>query len=308
MSSLDELTNHFNRYFLIPVFVLGIGGNLLNLFVFSHRTLRSNPCACLFLFVSIGNIVCVTSGVVFRILSGWSADLTSSVDWLCKSRVFIVWSSRSFVMWTLAFASLDRWLVSCRSVRYRRMSNMKNTARGISLIFLFSLLISVDLFVCYEANLPNTPLKCYVRTELCRLLTDFVLAIIIYTIPLALMSLFGLLTVHNVRQLRTQRIRPSNISRVDQRLLRMLLIQILVLTTFTLPFAIQRLYSTLTINEDKSPVQQAIENFAFSLLFILSFAACDTPFFIFTLFGGQTFRTALFDTIRPCLGRPNHRR
>jgi hypothetical protein len=73
----------------------------------------------------------------------------------------------------------------------------------------------------------------------------------------------------------------------------MLFFQILLLSFFTLPQAIQNLYSTLTSNQIQSPLQTAINNFIFNLVLLLTYFANGMPFYIYTLNGGIIFRNAL---------------
>ncbi|CAF2880963.1 unnamed protein product [Rotaria sp. Silwood2] len=325
---LNDISIQINRYFSILIFVFGIPGNILNIFVFLHRSLRPNPCASLFLASSIANIIGTVSGLTTRILSGWAADLTNTVGWLCKVRVFILWITRAFFMWVIMLATVDRWLLSSCNVHYRQISTLKNARRGMFIILFVSMLINIDLLYCYEANLLETPLKCYSKTETCRLITDLTFALIIYTLPLFFMIVFGLLTIRNVHQARHHRIHPiavasltisvepitrynhyhsTRMKMIGRRLRQMLLIQVTVLTILTLPVAIQRLYSTLTLREDKSPLKIAVENLIFNLVILFNYASSGTPFYIFTLCGGSTFRNALSDLIRSIIRHLRHR-
>src|SRR5690348_14321280 len=87
---LNSLSPILNRYLSIIIFLFGTVGNLLNCLALSQRTLRSNPCAFYFLASSIANIITLISGVAVRLLAGWSADLTDTVGWLCKFRIFVL--------------------------------------------------------------------------------------------------------------------------------------------------------------------------------------------------------------------------
>ncbi|CAF1238780.1 unnamed protein product [Adineta ricciae] len=318
---LNNATNQINRYISLVVFIFGIIGNILNIFVFLHRTLRSNSCSLLFLTASIGNIITIISGLITRMLSGWSADLTNTIDWLCKLRIVVLWTSRTFVMWILMLTTIDRWLSSSIHVHYRQKTTLKNAYRGIFLVLLFSIILNIDLLYCYQANLLNTPLKCYSKTEICRLITDFTYALIIYTIPLISMTLFGLAIIKTIRQMHHRRVQPivttetpnglqtvnipiDNLKqkkKIDRRLLRMHLIQVFILCTLNLPAAIQRLYSTLTINNDKSLIQLSIENLLFNVVIHLNYISSGITFYIFTLYGGKLFRNAFWDLMKNIL-------
>jgi hypothetical protein len=89
------------------------------------------------------------------------------------------------------------------------MNTIKNAKRGISLVIFLSICLYIQMFYCYEANLINTPLKCYGKTEICRLTTDLIYSFITILLPSLLMFIFGLRTIFNVRQVR-RRIQPIN--------------------------------------------------------------------------------------------------
>lgn len=66
-------------------------------------------------------------------------------------------------------------------------------------VFIFQLLY------CYEANLLNTPLKCYEKTTACRLVTGLTYSLITVFLSLFLMLLFSLKAISNIHQ----RIQPA---------------------------------------------------------------------------------------------------
>lgn len=95
-------------------------------FVLSQRTLKSNPCAFLFVASSSVDVISLVIGLIPRILSGWDVDPTGKIDSLCKLRAFIVFSTRTMAIWLIATATVDRWLLSSRILRLRQMSTLKN--------------------------------------------------------------------------------------------------------------------------------------------------------------------------------------
>jgi hypothetical protein len=71
--------------------------------------------------------------------------------------------------------------------------------------------------------------------------------------------------------------------KLDRRLFLMLFTQIILLSLFTLPQAIQKLYSTAISNQILSPLQTAINNFIFNFVLLLTYFASGMPFYIYTL-------------------------
>jgi hypothetical protein len=318
IASLSNVSAMLNRYFAIFIFIFGTIGNVLNFFVLSQPTLRSNPCALFFLVSSIAHLSFIFSGLTTRMLAGWAADLTNTIGWLCKLRGFVLYTSRTTALWLIALATVDRWLASHSNTHYRQMSTVKNARRSMIFILSVSTLLYVQLFYCYEANLINLPLQCYGGTELCRIVTVMCDAFVTVTIPIMFMMIFGVMTISNIRQIQ-RRLKPLPMStlvpaknatstipgrhrqrskKTDRHLLSMLLFQVIVITFLTLPFTIVEIYSTLTENQYKTPLQAAIVNFAFNFGLLLVYLCCGTPFYIYTLYGGSVFRRALLKVVK----------
>ncbi|CAF0725427.1 unnamed protein product [Adineta steineri] len=308
---LQNASTQSNRYISIFIFIFGVLGNILNCIVLSQGKLRTNSCSFLFLISSIASLISILSGLTSRMLAGYAVDLTNTISWLCKLRAFVLFVSRTIAAWSLTLASIDRWFSSSANSEYRKKSSLKNSYRNMYIIILFSFMLYIQLFYCYEANLINTPLKCYAKTVACRLASDLSYAIITIIIPIMGMILFGLLTILNVQK-SYRRVCIVTVTKVtknvqnqrkrwkkaDYHLLLMLIVQIILYSIFTLPQAIQKIYSTSTETQIKSALQNAIENLIFNLLLLLTYFSSGMPFYIYTLCGGQIFRKALIDVIR----------
>lgn len=215
IAEFNNATTQLNCYFAVFIFLFGVVGNVLNTLVLSHRTLKKNPCSWLFLTSSIANLIAIISGLISRILSTWSLDLTLTVGWICKFRAIILFTSRTIAFWLITLASIDRWLLSNHIVHRRQMSNLKNAQRGLLIIIFFSTLIYIHLIYCYDVNQADAPLKCYGPTLSCRLYSDLCLAFITIAIPLVLMMVFGLITISNIRK-SLQAIRPAHLPTIKQ--------------------------------------------------------------------------------------------
>lgn len=306
--SLNYASAQLNRYYSLFIFIFGVLGNILNCLVLSRRTLRRNPCAFLFLISSVASLVSILAGLTTRMLAGWAADLTSTINWLCQLRAFVLFVSRTMALWFLALASIDRWLSSSIDQERRRKSSLKNTYKSVMVITFVSMVLYTQILVCYQANMVNTPLKCYGKTESCRVVTDLSYALISIILPIVVMITFGLKTVSNVRHsyhrigvktacqpIRSSQNQATRWKKTDYHLLLMLLVQTVLLCFFTLPQAIQKIYSTFTERHIKSSVQTAVENLIFNLLLLSTYFSSGIPFYIYTLFGGTLFRQALID-------------
>jgi hypothetical protein len=322
IASLSNASTQINRYFGIFIFVFGIVGNTLNILVLSQRPLRSNPCAWLFLVSSIANSIGIVAGLTSRILSTWGADLTNTNQFLCKFRTFLLIYEITIGFWLIMLATVDRWLSSNTDVNRRQKSTLKNAQRNTIFIVIIATAVEAQNFYCFEANLINTPIKCYTKTLVCAIVSDMSYALITILFPLLFMILFGLMTITNVRKAQS-RLKPvasrvngavgddpapvstreqTQRQKTDRYLLIMLFVQILIMLLLTLPLSVVKLYTTITRNVVKSPLRNAIENFVFNILLLFLYLACGMPFYIYTLSGGSVFRKALF-TLLKSLGR-----
>jgi hypothetical protein len=311
--SLNNAVTEIYRYFATSIYIFGIVGNILNILVLSQKVLRSNPCAVLFCGSSIAGLISLISGLTPRVVSGWATDPSESIRWLCKIRGFTLFTSRAVAFWLIMLATVDRWLLSCADIRRRNLSTVKNVHRGIASVTFLSIVIHCQTLYCYEPNLVDAPGKCFSDGMICRLLNDMLLAICSILIPLLLMTVFGLMTISNVRHSRN-RIHPTNISTVshlvifnhrqrrlnktDRHLLIMLFVQVTLLALLTIPSCVDKLYSTLTSNVDKSRLQIAVENIIYNVTLLLVYLATGLAFYNYTLSGGTVFRKAFFDLMR----------
>ena len=316
---LDLISIQFNRYFTILIFLFGTIGNLLNCLVLSRPCLRSNPCAFVFLTSSIANIISIIFGLTTRILSGWNMDFTETNSFLCKCRVFIMFISRTIAFWLIAFATIDRWFLSCSQYQRRQMSSLKNARKGTIIIIVISTLFYCQLIYCYDANLIFAPLKCYGKTVTCRLITDLTYALITVLCPLLIMFIFGIMTISNLRQTQNIILYKRKISQmvndkkgislltslqrrrrkqIDRYLRHVLFIQIIFLTILTIPQVVEKLYTTLTMYSKKSLLHITIHKFIYNFVLLLTYLASGLPFYIYTLSGGSLFRNTLVDLLQ----------
>lgn len=309
ITALNNASTALNSYAPIFIYIFGTVGNCLNILVLSQRTLRSNPSAIYFLASSLAGIIVIISGLTSRMMSGYNGDLTLTVGWICKIRNVVLYSFRTVVFWMIVCATIDRWLSSSTKVNYRQMSNMKNVRRSIIAVMIYTCIINSPILYCYEANVDGALRSCYGSTYSCRLITDLIYAFGIVLLPLTLMTIFGLLTIRNVRQVQTRvqtitainsnsRSTTTTTIKRDQELFRMLLIQITLLLLFNGPHAIQKVYTSFSSNTTSDNLTDATTTLIFNIFTLLAFVASSMPFYIYTLIGGSLFRSALYNLFK----------
>ncbi|CAF0720988.1 unnamed protein product [Adineta ricciae] len=307
MSTIDGIryaTLQVNRYVSIILLLLGTISNLLCCLVFTQRTLRSNPCALYFLVVNISNIISLTAGIPPRMLNSWNilADQTETISSLCKIRLLVVLASRNISSWLLVCAAIDRCFLSSSKADTRRRSNRKQAVRLIIIVSIMSLAFWTECLYCFDANLIGTPLRCYAKSANCRIFNDLAQVFVTTMIPSTIMMIAGLYTIKNIRQAR--RILPATVNpilsrgrKTESNLTKMLFLQVIFLTIFNLPQAIQKFYLTYTFYDSRSLLQTTIENLLFNIVLLLTYVSSCVPFCLYIL-TGDVFRMKLVRIIR----------
>jgi hypothetical protein len=186
------------------------------------------------------------------------------------------------------------------------MSTLKNAQKGMIIVSIFSCLLYVQMFYCYQANLVHAPLECYGKTAACQLVTVLTYAFAANIFPLIIMIYFGLMIIINVRrtQRRIQNINIVRISgaitsvqqrskRTDHYLLLMLFVQVILFAVVTLPQNIEKFISYAQTDEITSALDNAVANFIFNFFLLFAYLANGLSFYIYTLFGGSIFRNEL---------------
>jgi hypothetical protein len=305
IAQINNASLQIGRYLSVVLLLFGTIGNLLCCLVLIQRTLRTSPCVMYFLIASISNIISLIAGVPPRMLSNWNilTDLTNTISILCKCRIIVLLVSRNISSWLLVFATIDRYLLSSLNAGMRQMSNMKQAFRWIMIICISSLAFWAESAYCFDANVIGAPIKCYAKSAGCRIFNDLAQSFVTTIIPSSVMLAVGLCTIANIR--RARRIRPTTNNntnattarRTDSSLTRMLLVQVILLTIFNIPQAIQKFYLTYTFYETKSSMQTAIENLIFNIALLLTYVPNCIPFYIYIL-TSDTFRGTFIQLIR----------
>ncbi|CAF0913775.1 unnamed protein product [Adineta ricciae] len=324
----DYLSIQMDRYFALFIFFFAVIGNTLNILVLSQPTLRSNPCAWLFLTSSIANLITVLFALTTRIMAGWGTDPTDTQGWICKLRAFILFSSRTIAFWLIALATVDRCMASSPNAAHRRMNTLKNIQKIFLLVVIVSILLYSQIFYCYEANLILTPLKCYGKSPACRLFTDVAYGCVSILLPLLCMIVFGMRTIYHIHQVQS-RVQPVHVTNADhhqpttagsrehshnpwkkhdRHLFLMLIVQVIIQSILTIPQVIAKFYISATMGDEQTPLKLSIDHFLYNFALLLSFLANGMPFYIYTLCGGNIFRQPLLNLTNMIIAALRQRR
>ncbi|UJR18287.1 hypothetical protein I4U23_005190 [Adineta vaga] len=291
MSSTTSIISSITIYSGLPIFICGSIGNLLNLLLLWST--RRNSCGFLFLVSSIVNSIVLFYGLFTRILSvGFGVDWSQTNLIWCKTRVGLIQSSTLISLSCICLASIDRFLLTCRQEKYRKLSRL-STARWATAISTFIWIShSVPHFVYYQL-LPSS-LNSTTTSYTCVILSNtfytnyriyFVLVVFYGLTPITVLSVMGILTYRNMNMLQLDRQRHA----VQRQLTLMLLVQIPIIIVSVLPFTIFTEYLTITATTIKSADQIARENIINNIVNPLFYVTFACPFFVFYI-SSPTFK------------------
>ncbi len=221
---------------------------------------------------------------------------------------FALYVTRSTSSWLIVLSCIDRFFHSSSNARIRRISSLKTARIAIgmtsSIVFIIHTHIIIYYGIIYVSDrYGNINPSCTSQPGNYRTFLGFWNLIIYSFGPSVIMFLFGLLTLKNIRQLRSvvpvafenNRI----VRRTDTQLLLMLFGQVLVIIICTLPISAYQLYSSFTANIVGDTLRTAEESFASRLAHSMIYFAHSITFYLYTL-TGTVFRKELFKIIRRC--------
>ena len=303
---LNYVNVQMNRYFPLPLIILGTIGVVLNVIIFTRRSLFTNSCVQYLLANTLANLVVIYWVAVTRIFSdGYANDLSIRSDTFCRIRYFLTYYARTLSTWFIVLACSDRWLSSAQA---RNRFTTVSFARKIIVI------TCLLCFICYahvlvlfgtQTSSTSSTVTCYAAAGSYRLLSDLQYLIFYAVGPPILMLFFGLLTLRNIRRNRRlvlpstnvqNQMQSQSIKRRDNQLLAMLLLQVLIIIVFTLPFAIQKLVDTFNTNTSQTRLQKAQYSLLTGILRLISYGSHAFGFFFYTL-AARIFRIELFKII-----------
>ncbi len=293
-------------YMPLICFILGTVGLCLNCILLTRRIFRNNPCATYFLASTFANIIVLLFNNFLIILQTFDNIQIATMNVaLCKIQRYISWMSRALSVWLIVLATIDRYLNSFSDVNIRSWSSMKVAKRSIFIITITMIIIYIHMLIFYQlfytinSNGNIVSSVCNPQAGFYAIFSSILHVIIYSCLPIILMCIFGILTLKNLKRQR-QLIAPMIINsrtlqqrgQLDNQLLKMLLIQVLVISITTLPLSVQRIYSAFTSNISKSLYRIAQEGLFSNIAQGFSYIAHSTTFYLFML-SGRIYREEL---------------
>ena len=153
ISWLNYINVQMNRYFPLPFVVFGTIGLILNMIIFTRRSLCNNSCVQYLLYNSLSNLIVLYWVVTTRLISdGYGNDLSLRSNIFCKIRYFLTYYSRTLATWFIVLACVDRWLSSIQAnQRFNRVPFARRLSILTCLICFISYLhvLFLDFYNCF---------------------------------------------------------------------------------------------------------------------------------------------------------------
>lgn len=295
----------FSIYVGLPIFILGIIGNLINLcLLFSTR---SNSCSFLLFVSSFFNIIALLAGLLPRVLAiGFDIDATlTNLIW-CKSRLFISYTGCITSLTCICFASIDRFFLSCRSVTWRNRSKLSTAKIATFIAIPMIIAINVPFLLFYtiievKSGTNNNTITCSsANPGLVLYMNYFVRPVLLSILPGIIMGLSSWLTYRNIISITGIQLRGT----FQRGLTSMILLQIIAVIIPIIPFATMNIYQFITSSMVKTSLRLAQEALVLDISNIILYISYASNFYVY-LISASSYRRSFIRFVLFCYDK-NH--
>ncbi|CAF1027700.1 unnamed protein product [Adineta ricciae] len=234
---MDTLT-YLLRVILTIEIVIGAFGNTINVLIFTRKKLRHNSCTQYFLAGSINNLLVVSFLFIYVLVTnGYEIPLFAHSSIFCKINCYLSYLIYNLSPYLLVLASFDRFCCSSSLVVLRSLADVHKARRYLWAMLVIFIIIFTPLPFFYDISSTDPP-QCVSTNQKFNTIWSIFQLIFYALLPPVLMTIFGLLTLWNIRFQR-QHIQPMIRSRQlhrrkdqqlrrrsDNAVLRMLIFQI----------------------------------------------------------------------------------
>ncbi|CAF1357380.1 unnamed protein product [Rotaria sordida] len=292
MPLLINITCYVTIYFGIFIYICGCFGSLLNIHIlFSNR---NNSSTFLLIYSSIVDCIVLNIGLLPRIFAvGFNTDLTLYNLLWCKIRTYLLRITSLIPLYSIALMSMDRFFISCRTVRWRQLSNIR-FVRWMT--FFVSFLIATEglpFLILTKILQSNTSISCTpMYNPIFSKYASFFCIPVLYALPLVIMIAMGILIYHKLHN-------RTHLRRAQRSLTLIILLRILLALISCGPYTSYFVYSAIVVLSTpiKSAERIAIENFIISLLSTFLYITYSSSFFVH-IFVSSAYRKQLMDLFK----------
>lgn len=276
---------------LVGFALLGFGilGALLIVVIFSCQpAFKRNPVIYHLFAVTVCNIVQLLHSLLFRILAeGFFLPLYNHNDFWCRERAYVNSIATTCFIYFNCLAAFDQYVSSSHDASIRnRWSSISLARRSIAITILLAILVHIPNWffhgvvndVCKTTSRPFNIYDAYVVCPIFYGLIPF--GIIIY------------FTRGTVQHLRSTTAGSQQIgTRLTKQIVRMVVLQLTILSISILPFNAEGAYTISTSHYEKSVLVRAIEKLIFEMTRLFFFFNNVCTFYIYVVVSSEVRRT-----------------
>ncbi|CAF0891223.1 unnamed protein product [Rotaria sp. Silwood1] len=248
------------------MFIFGLIGCLWNILIFRHHSLRLSSCCVYMSIGSLASLIQIIFGLLMRILTdGFHIDWTvTNIVW-CKLRSYIAQCASLTTLSCFVWATIDRFFSTCRQIKWRYFNSV-SIARKVCLSTIIIWMLTSIPTLIYMKPIQERQFCGSSSFIYSKVLTYFINLFCYGIFPWLFMSIFGILTLKNIRHTHIQRINPlrsamlTRMARINNQLTSMLFLQIIISIISSIPYCIQNIYENITQTIIKSECRRAQEN------------------------------------------------
>ena len=290
MTNLPFIQQEMIRYGMTTYLTLGLVGNICNCIMFTHSSHRRTASTIYFLSLSILAIIYLTWSVAPLIYTLNHTDPQTQSVFYCKIRLYISHSLGQCLRYFVVCASADRFFVTRTSIRMRSLNSIPVAKRLVFIVATVFFLSAIHL-----------PILLNIRNDVCGTAGLYKLIYAIYQItlvgiiPPVLMITFSFLTIRSLHQQHIIQLRTRN---RDRCLLRMVIAEVIVSISTSIPYSINLVYGAATYYMvNKSARRLEIETFISFVTQFIIYLTGVTPFYLFLL-TSKSFRKGFINVVK----------
>ncbi|CAF0939557.1 unnamed protein product [Adineta steineri] len=283
-ASFTSIDTYFSIYFGLPVFIFGFVGNVINICILFST--RSNSSSFLLLISSIFNLIALSFGLFPRMISiGFGIDASSTNIFWCKSRLFFSYIGSLMSLTTICFASIDRLLLTCRNVQWRKRSQLSTAKLAISIAILVVIGHNISYLIFYtiievKTTTGNISTKCSVMNSGFVLYGSYFLRpVLLGVLPGTILIISGFLTYRNITSITAVQLRGT----FQRGLTKMILLQIITVIIPIVPFSTFNIYQSITSSIVKASYRLALETLISDMTNIFLYVSYACNFYVYII-------------------------
>jgi hypothetical protein len=237
-----QIANQFSVDIGCISIVIGIIGNAVNIFIFTHlKFFRTNRCVFYLIIESISDMInqlYYISITIFKSL--YNNDLSGNSLILCRTKYIIGQSTGLIAFYMISLAAVDQFLsTNCRF--YLRPMCTIRVARYLAFLVITVCIVHSVLFSFVFNIVPSA--GCIISNPVSiQYATYFFYPVLTGFLPIVIASTFSILAYRNVRRIIPRQL-PIQRRRFDRQITAMVLIRVIFFVIFSLPYVITRMYT-----------------------------------------------------------------